>query len=201
MSRWVLKETGQEVAELGGFSIIYADPPWQYNVSGGRGGADKHYPTMGLGELCMLPIEQLAAPDAVLFMWATWPTLPDAFGLMRAWGFTYKNCGFVWAKRNKLDPSPFIGMGHWTRGNTELCLLGVRGKPKRIDAAVSQLLIAGDELIVGCIGEHSSKPPETRDRIMKLMGDEPAIELFARVPAPGWEAWGNQVESTVVLEP
>jgi N6-adenosine-specific RNA methylase IME4 len=186
------------VSELGGFGVILADPPWAYDVAGGRGGADKHYPTMGLGELCMMPVEELAAPDAVIFMWATWPTLPDAFGLMRAWGFKYKNCGLLWAKTNKLAPSPFVGLGHWTRGNTEPCLMGVRGKPERVDKAVQQLLV--DDLIVAPVGAHSAKPSEARDRIIRLMGDIPSIELFARGPAPGWECFGNEVSSTVTLE-
>lgn len=148
----------------------------------------------------MLPVEDLAAPDAALFLWATWPTLLDAFAVMKAWGFNFKNCAMLWAKTNKLNSSPFVGLGHWTRGNTEPCLLGIRGKPQRMDAAVQQLLVDGDELLVAPVGEHSAKPAEARDRIMRLMGDEPAIELFARAPAPGWEAFGNQVESTVTLE-
>lgn len=178
--------------------MLYADPPWQYNAAGGRGAADKHYSTLSLGELCMLEVEKLAAPDAVLFMWATWPTLPDAFGLMRAWGFQYKNCGFIWAKTNKLQSTPFVGLGHWTRGNTEPCLLGVRGKPERLDAAVQQLVV--DDLVVSPIGEHSQKPDAVRQRIVQLMGaDLPAIELFARRRAEGWECFGDETESTVVL--
>ncbi len=198
--KWIYKPTGQEVAELGGFEVLLADPPWQYNDKKVRGGAEHHYSTMSLGELCMLPVEDLAAENAVMFMWATWPTLPDAFGLMRAWGFRYYNCGLLWAKMNSVaTDTPFVGLGHMTRGNTEPCLLGVRGKPKRVDKAVQQLML-DDGLILAPIGEHSEKPAEARDRIIRLMGDVSAVEMFARAPAPGWECFGDQVASTITLE-
>lgn len=191
--RWIHRESGKEVAALGGISVILCDPPWAYRVEGGRGAADKHYDTAGLGELCMLPVEDLAAEDAVIFMWATWPTLPDAFGLMRAWGFKYKTCAFSWHKTNKLQDTPFVGLGHWTRANSEPCLLGVRGKPQRVSKAVQQVISAP-------VGAHSAKPAVTRDRIMELMGDVPAIELFARDRDPRFEAWGNEVNATISLE-
>lgn len=197
MSQWIHKEMG-DCAGL--FGLLEADPCWSYNASGGRGSADKHYPTMTLAELIALPVEKLAAPDAALFLWATWPTLPDAFALMKAWGFSYKNCGLLWAKTNKLQPTPFVGMGHWTRGNSEPCLLGVRGKPTRVDAAVQQLLV--DDLLVAPVGEHSAKPVEAKERMLRLIGEDvPAIELFARTKHPSFESWGNEVESTVELRP
>ncbi len=198
--RWIYVETGQEVSTLGGFEVLYADCPWKYGVEGGRGAADKHYPTMSLAELCMLPVEDLAAENSALFLWATWPTLLDAYAVMKAWGFRYYNCGFMWVKTNPVAGTPFVGLGHMTRGNTEPCLLGVRGKPKRVDKAVQQLLVDGEELLVAPIGEHSEKPAEARDRIARLMGDVPMIELFARSRFAGWDSFGNQVESTVVLE-
>jgi N6-adenosine-specific RNA methylase IME4 len=199
VKRWLYRATGEEISSLGGFSVIYGDPCWKYRVQGGRGAADKQYQTMSLAELCLLPVEKLAAPDSVMFLWGVFPMLLEAGALMKAWGFEYKNCGFIWVKTNPISPTPFFGMGHWTRGNAEFCLLGVRGKPKRVDATVRQ--IVEDNLIVAPIGEHSAKPDEVRQRITRLMGeDQPAIELFARRPAPGWECWGNEVESTVVLE-
>lgn len=198
MKRWLYRQTGEEICTLGGFDVLYADPCWRYNVQGGRGAADKQYKTMSLAELIMLPVEQLAAPDSVLFLWGVFPMLFEAGALMKAWSFEYKNCGFIWVKTNKLQPTPFFGMGHWTRGNAEFCLMGVRGKPKRVDAAVQQ--IVEDNLVVAPVGEHSEKPAEVRDRISRLMGaDKSSIELFARAQAPGWECWGDQVESTVDL--
>lgn len=198
--KWMHKGMGREVAELGGYEVLYADNPWQYRDGGTRGGTKHHYPTMSLAELCMLPVEELAAPDSVLFSWATWPTLLDAFAVMKAWGFRYYNCGLLWAKTNPVSTdTPFVGLGHMTRGNTEPCLLGVRGKPKRVDKAVQQLML-DEGLIIAPIGEHSEKPAEARDRIIRLMGDVSALELFARRPSPGWDCFGNQVESTITLE-
>ncbi len=83
-------------------------------------------------------------------------------------------------------------MGFWTRANTEDCLLATRGHPKRIDRSVRQLLISPRL-------KHSQKPPETRDRIVQLMGDIPRIELFARQKVEGWDCWGNEVESDIAL--
>ena len=85
------------VEALGGFPVVYADPPWQYDNKG-RGAAENHYPTMSLDDVKALPVSRLAAPDAVLFLWATWALLPEALEVMRAWDFEYKTVGFVWVK-------------------------------------------------------------------------------------------------------
>ncbi len=182
----------------GRYDIILADPPWQYRDRGGptgKTGAALHYPTMKLADLMDLPVHALASPNATLFMWATYPTLEDALDLISAWGFDYKSIAFQWVK---IYPSgqPRFGLGHWTRGNTEPCLLATRGKPHRIDNAVSQLILS-EELIVHPIGRHSAKPPETKSKILRLMGDLPAIELFAREKTPGWDCWGNEVQGGV----
>lgn len=84
-------------------------------------------------------------------------------------------------------------MGRWTRSNAEICLLGVKGKPQRVSGGVHQIIYAP-------VSEHSRKPPETRDRIVELMGDLPRVELFARQVADGWDVWGNQIESSLTLE-
>lgn len=147
---------------------------------------------MGMADICALPVADIAAPDCALFMWVTFPTLPDAFKVLEAWGFTYKTVAFVWVKRNKKSPSWFWGLGHWTRANAEMCLLATRGKPKRISAAVHQIIDSPIE-------EHSKKPDETRNRIVELVGDLPRIELFARQTAPGWDVWGNEVHSDIAL--
>lgn len=88
-----------------------------------------------------------------------------------------------------------MGLGHWTRGNTEPCLLATRGKPKRVDAGVRQVVIdhLDEETIFAQRGRHSAKPPEVRDRIVRLLGDVPRIELFARERVAGWDAWGNEL--------
>ena len=85
----------------GTYEIIYADPPWRYSAKKVQGAAENHYPTMSIDELCALPVAELAAKDSALFMWATFPQLPEALRLIRAWGFTYKSVAFVWLKKNK----------------------------------------------------------------------------------------------------
>lgn len=174
------------------YNIIYADPPWRYQQKSLQGAAEKHYPTMDIEELCALPVEQLSEKDCVLFLWATFPMLAEALKLIKAWGFKYKTVGFVWIKRNKKSPTWFFGLGFWTRGNAEICLLAVRGKPKRKSASVHQLIISPIE-------EHSKKPDETRSRIVELLGDVPRIELFARQKTPGWDVWGKEAPDSVEL--
>jgi N6-adenosine-specific RNA methylase IME4 len=83
-------------------------------------------------------------------------------------------------------------MGHWTRANTEDCLIAVRGKPKRANADVSQFIEAPK-------GGHSAKPDEVRERLVRLMGDVPRLEMFAREAARGWDVWGDELESTIAL--
>ena len=76
---------------------------------------------------------------------------------------------------------------------TRVCLLATRGRPKRQCAGIHQFVISHIE-------QHSKKPDEVRDKIVKLMGDQPRIELFARQQTPGWDVWGNEVESTVTMQ-
>lgn len=180
------------------FQVVYADPAWPYRDSGVRGGVDHHYPTMSLADICALPVQQIVAPDAALFIWGTWPNLPMIFPVIEAWGFSFKNCAFTWVKVTK-SGAPAFGPGHWTRGNTEACFLATRGKPKRVDAGVPQVLL--EDMEEGAVfaprGRHSAKPPEVRDRIVRLLGDVPRIELFARERVPGWKAWGNELPPEV----
>lgn len=97
------------------YFIIYADPPWRYNQKGVSGAAEKHYPTMSIEELCALPVAEISASDSVLFLWTTFPQLPSALQLIKAWGFSYKTVGFVWLKKNRKSDSWLCGMGFWTR--------------------------------------------------------------------------------------
>ncbi len=155
-----------------------------------QGAAQNHYPTMSDEQLYRLPVSTLAADTSVLFLWCTFPKLPEALKLIKAWGFTFKTVAFVWLKQNKSGNGFFLGLGWWTRSNAEICLLAVRGKPKRKSASVRQLVFAPVE-------QHSKKPDIVRDRILELMGDLPRIELFARQTAPGWDVWGNEVDSSI----
>lgn len=167
------------------YSIIYADPPWSYSDSGCIGAAAAQYQTMSTKDIEKFPIEDIAEKDCVLFMWATYPKIEDALQLIKAWGFTYKSIAFQWIKQNRSGHGWFFGLGRWTRGNTEPCLIAVRGKPRRVSASVSQI-------IEYPLGAHSAKPPIVREKIMELMGGGTAIELFARQSVNGWDCWGNE---------
>ena len=178
------------------YKIIYADPPWQYKVYSKKGSmrsAESHYPTMSIDEICRLPVETLADENCVLFMWVTFPVLKECFSVLSAWGFTYKTVAFVWVKQNRKSDGLFWGLGYWTRANAEICILATKGHPKRISASVHQVILSNVEA-------HSKKPDETRERIVALVGDLPRIELFARQKKDGWDSWGNEVNSDILLE-
>ena len=176
------------------YNIIYADPPWRYEMYRGQGVAENHYPTMGIEDICHLPVAEMTGKDCALFLWVTFPQLPEAFKVIKAWVFTYKTVAFVWLKLNKSGNGFFFGMGYWTRSNAEICLLAMKGKPKRVSKKVFQLIVSPLQV-------HSKKPDEARERIVELMGDLPRIELFARQKTPGWDVWGNEVENSVTLSP
>ena len=175
------------------YTVLYADPPWRYrNKPNGRS-PESHYPTMKTEGICALPVQALAAEDCALFLWVTMPMLFEAQKVLAAWGFRYKTVAFVWVKQNRKGSGIFWGMGYWTRANVELCLLATRGHPQRRAKNIHQVIISPVE-------EHSKKPEEARRRIEALLGEVPRLELFARRPSPGWDVWGNEVESDVVLE-
>ena len=177
------------------YNIIYADPPWRYeNKRKGRGGAENHYPTMKLEDICNLPIRKITAENAALFLWLTFPNLPEGLEVMKSWGFKYKTLGFSWIKTNKRSKTPCFGIGYYTKSNCEVCLLGIKGKMKPISNKISSVVIAPRE-------EHSKKPDIVRGKIVELFGDLPRIELFARQPTPGWDVWGNEVQSDIILCP
>lgn len=147
------------------FGLIYADPPWQYRdrANAGRRGAAHKYPVMKLEDICSLPIQDLAAQDCLLAMWWTGPMVREAIAVVDAWGFRLVTMkGFTWHKLTKHGKS-HIGMGHWSRANTEDCLFAVRGHPKRADAAVRQFVQAPR-------GAHSEKPGVVRDLLLRLVG-------------------------------
>ena len=179
------------------YSIIYDDPPWSYSDSGCSGAAAAQYATMSINELKQLPVNPagggIAADDCVLFMWATYPKMQEALDLIEAWGFKYKSIAFQWIKQNRSGNGYFFGLGRWTRGNTEPCLIAIKGKPKRISAGVGQLVFSP-------LRRHSQKPAEVREKIVELMGDLPRIELFAREAAPGWDVWGNEAPTPEVKD-
>lgn len=176
------------------YQIIYADPPWSYNdkMSGHSFSLDHEYKTQSKNWIAELNVRGgVADPNSVLFLWATSPLLPEALEVMKAWGFKYKTVAFCWSKRTK-NGKDVVNLGRWTLGNVELCLLGVRGKPKRVVKNIRQLVVAERT-------KHSKKPDEVRQRIVTLMGDIPRIELFAREKIDGWDVWGDEVQNDIEI--
>lgn len=176
------------------FGVVLADPPWSFKTFNGKGTPHRteedHYEVMSAEDLEKLPVGDLAAKDCALFMWVVDSNLPQALELGARWGFTYKTIAFNWVKLTKPDKEgkqkPRMGMGYWTRKQTELCLLFVKGKPPRIGKDVRQLIKAQRR-------EHSRKPEQQYGRIEALVNG-PYIELFARNQRKGWESWGNQTD-------
>ena len=182
------------------WDLILADPPWSYDdkaTSGGHwAGAENHYGTMSIEQLCDMRLEfggteyhasELAADDAELWLWTTWPFLEDAFRVIKAWGFEYKTLGFIWTKTNT-DGSAYMGLGNGTRLGSEPCLRCVRGKGlTRVDAGVNSDIRCPRT-------EHSAKPYAQYERIEKLYGKKRRLEIFGRNRMPGWDVFGNQVQ-------
>ncbi|WP_296965472.1 MT-A70 family methyltransferase [uncultured Eubacterium sp.] len=178
------------------YKIIYADPPWQYRVYSKKGqgkSAENHYHTMNIKDIMALPVDKIADKDCILFLWITFPCLKEGIEVMERWGFKYKTCGFNWVKRNKKKNTYFMGLGFWTRSNSEVCLIGTKGQPKRVSKSVSQICDAR-------IMEHSRKPAEIRERIVELCGELPRIELFARDKVKGWDSLGDEIDGKDIRE-
>lgn len=179
---------GDRVAAMpeGKHRVIYADPPWKYGdertgLSGYSGSAAAdHYPTMPTPDICALPVRDLADSDSVLFMWATFPLLPDALEVVKAWGFTYKTA-FVWDKQR-------ANMGNYHNASAELLIVATRGScTPEIDTRFDQVQSVKRD------GRHSEKPEHFRQIIDGMYPTGPRIELFRRGDAPaGWLVWGNE---------
>jgi N6-adenosine-specific RNA methylase IME4 len=181
----------------GHYGAILADPPWGFKTWSGpekkvaSRGTVAPYKTMEMDAIQKLPVADLAAEDCALFIWFVWPTLPDALRLIEGWGFEYKTCGFCWMKADQyrlfaLEEDVRMGLGYWTRSNTEACILATRGSPKRRDNRIRQGIIEP-------IREHSRKPDCVHERIERLVSG-PYLELFARQRREGWDCWGNETE-------
>ena len=169
------------------YDVIYADPPWSYSNKSLNGSAEKHYSTMNTKDIGELPVESISKDNCVLFMWMTYPLIKEGLWLMEKWGFKYKTIGFQWIKLNRINKKPFFGLGNWTRGNSEPCFIGVKGKMARNCAGVHQVIMSEIE-------KHSKKPDEARHRIEQLVGpDCRKIELFATQEYNGWDCWGNEI--------
>jgi N6-adenosine-specific RNA methylase IME4 len=172
------------------YSIIYADPPWDYkgqlqhNGAGGRetGGAIRYYPTVTTEEMKSWNIGNIVANDCLLFMWTSSPHLDQAIDLGKAWGFSWGTVAFVWDKQK---PNP----GYYTMSQCELCLVFKKGKipQPRGERNIRQL-------VSSCREGHSKKPSEVRHRIELMFPKQNKIELFARQKVDGWDSMGLEVD-------
>jgi len=184
------------------YNIIYADPPWTFKTYSEKGkdrSPEKHYDCMSIDDIYKLPVQDISEDDCVCFMWVTYPLLKEGIKTLEEWGFTYKTCAFSWVKQNKKSGGLFWGLGYWTRANNEICLLGTKGKPKRLSKGVHQVVME-TEVVNTAVEKHSKKPEVVKDRIVELCGDIPRIELFARQTTKGWDAWGNEVSDEETTE-
>jgi N6-adenosine-specific RNA methylase IME4 len=169
------------------FGAILADPPIAFATRSPKGEGrcpQQHYSCMSLAELEALPIAEIAAADAFLFLWMPLRSIDLVGSLMTGWGFRFSGSAFVWAKLNKSGKGWFMGNGFGTRHNAEICWLGRRGKPQRKSKGVR-------ELIVSPRREHSRKPNEVYAGIEALCAG-PYLELFARQQWPGWTCLGDE---------
>lgn len=185
-----LRQRIKDLSKANKYGIVYADPSWSY-YEGGYKNQSQHYKTMTIDEIKEYKIEdgrtvkEIAGENCILFMWVTFPILPEVFSVMEAWGFKYSTVGFTWVKKNKNGKGFFFGLGNWTRSNAELCLIGTKGSVERQSASISQIIYEP-------VQEHSRKPAIVREKIVQLVGELPRIELFARTKAKGWDASGNE---------
>jgi N6-adenosine-specific RNA methylase IME4/ParB-like chromosome segregation protein Spo0J len=164
----------------GKYSVLYADPPWQYDNTGFHQSAESQYPTMSVEEISNLPVQDLATDETILFLWATNPLLPEALQVMHAWGFEYKT-NIAWVKDRGR------GWGWWLRSKHELLLVGVRSKAKHPEVRLDSCFLADRGSV------HSKKPEVAYEIIERMYPTCPRIELFARETREGWTAWGNEV--------
>lgn len=174
----------------GGFACVVADPPWSFSDKGSRIAPERApggtYETMRPADILALPVREIVAPDALLFLWTTSAHLLDgtATAVARAWGFEPKTT-MVWVKRSDETQRLQIGMGHYTRASHELVVIARRGKAKVLRHDVPSVFYAPRT-------KHSAKPEELQGIVQHLAGGE-RLELFARRHRAGWTCWGDQL--------
>lgn len=171
------------------YRTIVADPPWRYdNGTVPQGGVEHQYRTMEAAEIAAIPVRDMAADDAHLYVWVTNLHLREGrpFDILEAWGFRYVTL-LTW---HKLGP---IGLGYYFRGETEHVLFGVRGKaPIEPDRRQRNHFAASK-------GKHSAKPDRFYE-IVERVSPEPRLELFARRRRFGWDVWGNEAPELAVSQ-
>lgn len=189
------------------YGVIYADPEWRFEPYSRESGMDRapenHYPTSELEAICARPVRDIAAPDCVLFLWATVPMLAEAFCVLDAWGFARFERkaanGFLELDKKdgryvssgswtKYKPGAGIGMGHWFRVDHEILLVATRGNVP-CPAKGDQYRSVFDE---PASRVHSQKPQLVHELIETYFPNLPKIELNARSGRAGWDSWGNE---------
>ncbi len=175
------------------FATILADPPWQFQNRTGKVAPEhkrlSRYGTMQLADIAQLPVAQITADTAHLYLWVPNALLPQGLHIMQAWGFTYKS-NLIWHKIRKDGGSDGRGVGFYFRNVTELILFGVRGKNARTLAPGRTQV----NLLATRKREHSRKPDELYP-LIEACSPGPFLELFARGPRPNWHSWGDQAEA------
>lgn len=173
----------------GGFQTVLADPPWRFQNRTGKVAPEHRrldrYSTMSLDDICGLPVADVTAKNAHLYLWVPNALLPDGLRVMEEWGFKYKS-NLVWAKRRKDGGPDGRGVGFYFRNVTELILFGVKGSMRTLAPARSQV-----NMIETRKREHSRKPDEQYD-LIEACSPGPYLEMFARYPHDGWTVWGDE---------
>lgn len=192
-----LQDPGADLLSVAGkqkFATVLADPPWRFTNRTGKMAPEHHrlsrYGTMGLEDICALPVSQVLAPTAHLYLWVPNALLPDGLQVMKAWGFEYKS-NIVWHKIRKDGGSDGRGVGFYFRNVTELILFGVRGKNARtLDPGRTQV-----NYLATRKREHSRKPDEQYE-LIESCSPGPRLEMFSRGMRQGWTVWGNQADES-----
>lgn len=179
------------------YQIIYADPPWNFSgyVRENKNGISRPqipYQMMTNEEIMRLPIRNIVDNNAILFLWVVDSRIKIINELMTSWGFTYKTVGFVWNKIAKTTNGVNATFSKYTRKSCEFLFIGTRGKCLATNHTQNQYFPKVKT-------RHSEKPEEIKSMILKMCGDLPRIELFARTKTEGWDVWGNEVESDIDL--
>lgn len=179
----------------GGFKTILADPPWRFANRTGKVAPEHRrldrYSTMDLGEIKALPVDEVTADDAHLYLWVPNALLVEGIEVLQAWGFRYVS-NVIWAKRRKDGGPDGRGVGFYFRNVTEPILFGVKGSMRTLPPARSTV-----NMIETRKREHSRKPDEQYD-LIESCSPGPYLELFARYPREGWSVWGNESGADVV---
>lgn len=164
-------------------NLLYADPPWRYGAPSMRASAQQMYPTLSLDEIKNFPLPSLA-DDAFLLMWRVKDLQREAVDVMDAWGFTLRD-EIVWVKTDKPGVKLQIGVGYAIRPAHEICLVGVRGKPRIADHSIPSVIYEKKR-------RHSQKPLQMYGVAERMCPTGPWFELFARRAWPNWRVAGNQ---------